>query len=331
MKIPPSYQLTKKITSLLQEIEKLSAALNLLPQTELAEKYTRQKNLLKSSVYSARIEGNQQRADGLSLSSFKDPKTKGKLEIANLYQALELVISRNWQRKITRKDLKKLHHLVMKGFSSESGFIRQEPSAIFNMAGVAIYLCPMPEDLPDLLDKFFEYLNKDVEEISLVRIGIIHYLFERIHPFLDGNGRVGRLLIHLTLKKYGYDFRGLVSIEEYLDKQRQEYYHVLQSSQQDISPFLELFLQALVYGLNQAVSEKERASGEKDEDSLPPRRYEILQVIRDHRQVSFDFIRRRFLAVNPRMLRYDLKRLRDKGLIKKRGVTKGVVYEPIEN
>ncbi len=66
----------------------------------------------------------------------------------------------------------------------------------------------------------------------------------------------------------------------------------------------------------------------EDELELPPRRWEILQVIRDHRQVSLEFIQRRFFAVSGRLLRYDLKKLKDAGFIIKRGVTRGAVYEP---
>ena len=60
---------------------------------------------------------------------------------------------------------------------------------------------------------------------------------------------------------------------------------------------------------------------------LLPRREEIYYVIKDHQLVNFDIIRRRFMGVNPRTLRYDLKELQKAGLIKKRGVTKGVYYE----
>ena len=66
----------------------------------------------------------------------------------------------------------------------------------------------------------------------------------------------------------------------------------------------------------------------RDERTLLPRRYEILQIIKEHKQVSFNFIKRRFMAVSSRLLRYDLKKLKDKGFIIKRGVTKGCVYEP---
>lgn len=62
-------------------------------------------------------------------------------------------------------------------------------------------------------------------------------------------------------------------------------------------------------------------------DFLLPRQAKIYNIIKDHKLVPFDMIRRRFLAVNERTLRYDLKKLRDKALIKKRGATKGVYYE----
>lgn len=62
-------------------------------------------------------------------------------------------------------------------------------------------------------------------------------------------------------------------------------------------------------------------------ETLLPRRLEIYYVIKDHQLVKFDFIRRRFMAVNPRTLRYDLKKLREAGLIRKRGKTNGACYE----
>ena len=65
----------------------------------------------------------------------------------------------------------------------------------------------------------------------------------------------------------------------------------------------------------------------KDERTLLPRRYEILQIIKEHKRISFDFIKRRFMAVSSRLLRYDLKKLREAGFIIKRGVTKGALYE----
>jgi len=66
----------------------------------------------------------------------------------------------------------------------------------------------------------------------------------------------------------------------------------------------------------------------RDERLLLPVRYEILQVIKGHKSVSFDFIHRRFMVLSSRLLRYHLKKLVDIGFIIKRGITKGAVYEP---
>lgn len=65
-----------------------------------------------------------------------------------------------------------------------------------------------------------------------------------------------------------------------------------------------------------------------NEDQLLPRRKEILETIKDHKLVSFDFLRRRFMRIAPSSLHYDLRQLAKKGFIRKLGVTRGVVYAP---
>lgn len=328
MVIPPRYQLDQKIVGLLQKIERLKTEFDLLSQDKLIEKYARQKSILKSAVYSARIEGNPKTVDEVSLTSIRNSREKYKLELANLYQALEYILKRSWKKDLELADLKKLHALVLKNLSPLAGNLRLEPSAIFNQAGVAIYVCPAPQEIIGLLSNWLIYLNQPGEPLIPIKAALAHFSFEKIHPFLDGNGRVGRLLIHLIIKKWDYDLTGLVSFEEYFDHHRQTYYDLLNISKKDITPFVEFFLKGLSSSLKKAVKVKSQSKQTRNEDRLLPRRYEILQVIRDHRQVSFDFIRRRFLAVSDRLLRYDLKKLQDEGFIKKRGVTKGAVYEP---
>ena len=85
----------------------------------------------------------------------------------------------------------------------------------------------------------------------------------------------------------------------------------------------------MIEGLQTAVALKTEQKTKKlsSEDDLPLRRFEILQIIKDHKIASFDFLKRRFLKIPERTLRYDLKQLVDKGFIKKRGITRGSVYE----
>ncbi len=313
----------------MQQIERLKTQLDLLPDNKVQEKYTRQKMLLKSALFSARIEGNPKTLEELEREGFVDSQEKHHLEITNLYQVLEYILKINWQKPLTLDDIRQIHQRVMQNLTAEAGFLRAEPSAIYNSAGVAVYVCPLPNEIKDLLVQLLTYCNNNFETIIPIKTALIHVAFEKIHPFLDGNGRVGRLLIHLALKKDGYDLRGLVPIEEYLDQHRQTYYDLLLENKQDRTEFVEFFLDAMIEGLQTAVALKTEQKTKKlsSEDDLPLRRFEILQIIKDHKIASFDFLKRRFLKIPERTLRYDLKQLVDKGFIKKRGITRGSVYE----
>jgi len=316
MIIPPKYKLDQKIVCLLQEIEKLKTQLDLLPENKVLEKRLRRKSILKSALFSARIEG-----------IIQNPEDKNKIELNNLYKALEFVLKSSWQKELEIKDIKKIHSLVLKGVSGDVGSLRTEPSAIFNQAGVAVYVCPMPGKIRNLMEEWVGFVNQKNESLIPIKAALAHFSFEKIHPFLDGNGRVGRLLVHLILKKWEYDLKGLVSFEQYLDDHRDRYYYLLNLKKRDVSSFVEFFLESLKTSLKETVEARKEIKEVVKEDLLPSRRHEILQIIKDHQRVSFNFIKRRFWVIPDRSLRYDLKKLCDSGLIKKRGVTKGTVYE----
>lgn len=328
MDIPPTYQLTKSITQKLTDIERLKTELYLLPVDKVLEKYTRQRSILKSSLYSARIEGNPQTLEELEKSGWANQKAKHKQEISNLYSALEYVLSQNWSQDLTIDDLKKIHSMIMKGLSGEAGFLRQEPSAIYNTAGIAVYVCPLPHEINSLLTQLLVYCNQEFETLIPVKVALSHIMFEKIHPFLDGNGRLGRIFNHLIFRKWNYDFRGLIPIEEYFDKHRQIYYDLLAENKNDRTEFVEFFLDALQDSLDQVIQNKKtvNTSLTERELDLPPRRLEILNIIRDHQQVSFDFIKRRFLRIPDRTLRFDLQQLVKGSYIIKQGKTRGSEY-----
>ena len=117
--------------------------------------------------------------------------------------------------------------------------------------------------------------------------------------------------------------------EEYFDQNRQEYYDLLAESGKDATSFVEFCLKGFVYGLKQAVKDKSIRATVKKEDLLPPRRQEILRIIRDHHSASLDFLQRRLINVSGRLLRYDLKKLADGRFIRKLGITRGAIYEAI--
>ncbi|OGG04825.1 hypothetical protein A2Z33_05955 [Candidatus Gottesmanbacteria bacterium RBG_16_52_11] len=323
MKFPPIYSLTPQINSLLYEIDVLKAAYSLHPVPTEREILLRRKTLLKSSLYSARIEGNNLNTDDLDNLDLTS-EDREKTEIANLVSAYEklpgLTVGALSEDTITL-----LHRIVLTGISPDAGHLRTDESAIYNQSGTAAYLTPAPRTIPFYLTGLYDYVNRSTDPIPVVT-GTAHIWIEKIHPFSDGNGRVGRLLSALILMKGGYDFGGLVPLEEYLDAHRDAYYFKLGRDRQDVTEFIGFFLNAL---LEQArISLKLAREPEKADPyaHLLPRRGEIMRIIRDHRMVSFDFLSRRFRAVPQRTLHYDLAQLVKSGLIRKMGSTRGVQY-----
>ena len=322
------YKKSKRIEDCFQKLEIAKKVIELLPQLPHVEKNLQRKSFLKSSLFSARIEGNKLHYENVRFSNEKSPTNNfEKIEVFNILNAFHWLYSSQSSKTLSKNLILKLHKMVMKNISSTAGVFRKEVSAIFNQAGIAIYLPPPPDKVPGLIKKLINR-TKFSRESSYIKTAIFHFGFEKIHPFLDGNGRVGRLLSTFILKQDGSDFRGLVSLEEYLEKNRQAYYNLLAITQTDITEFIEFFLEALAKQAEKTINDLREFKEEKLEDTLLPRRREILEIIRDHQVVSFDFIKRRFIKVSTSSLHYDLRKLIKKDLIKKLGSTRGARYAP---
>lgn len=330
MRFPFFYKKTPQIEDQLKRLEIAKRVIDLLPQLPHIEENIRRQSLLKSSLFSARIEGNPLTLTDIQFADeTKAKEEKEKLEIFNLFSAYRWLYFSKTPKKVTKKLILKLHKRVMKNLTGDPpGLFRQEVSAIFNPFGVAIYIPPPPRDVPVLIDKLIDKTNS-LKIPAPVKTALFHFSFEKIHPFIDGNGRVGRLLSFFILHKEGYGFKGLVSLEEYLEKNRQQYYDLLAISKKDITAFVEFFLKGIANQAEKTISQLRNRKKELPEDSLLPKRREILEIVKTHKTVSFNFIKRRFLKVKESTLHYDLQQLIKGGFIRKLGSTRGVVYAPI--
>lgn len=323
MKFPPIFTVTATIQKLLYDLDVLKAGYELHPIPAAQAVNLRRASLLKSSLFSARIEGNP-----LELADVDDIRPDDQnthtVEVSNLVSAYEKfsnIIGQN----VTPDSLKILHSAVLRDISADAGSLRTEESAIYNQSGTAVYLTPAPQDVRRLLDELCVYVNM-TKDAPPAAAGVAHIWFEKIHPFLDGNGRVGRLLSAYILHKNGYDFSGLVPFEQYLDEHRDDYYYFLGRDIQDVTEFVEFYLTAL---FSQAKISLKTAyeTGKPDKYAqLMPRRAEIMRLIEDHKVITFDFLARRFRAVAVRTLHNDLSQLTKVGLVQKMGSTRGVSY-----
>ncbi len=323
-----TYRQTSEIAQLLTRIDVARGIIDHLPSVPHVEENIRRTTLLKSSLFSARIEGNPLRLEDITAVNMeRSQRDRKKQEIANIYAALRYIRSPAHQHDLSVSFLQDLHRRVLRDIGEEPGILRHEASAIFNMAGIAVYMTPPPAEVPSLLTQAIEKTDTSLHAIP-IKAALFHFEFEKIHPFLDGNGRVGRIVTTHILYKGGYDFRGLVSLEEYLERERETYYDLLSSTEPDITPFVLFILEGIASQAEKVIEELKRHPEERIEDMLLPRRQEILGIIRDHQLVSFDFIARRFPRVTKSTLHNDMKHLITKHLIRKLGTTRGACYEP---
>jgi Fic family protein len=319
----PRYEITPETLQLLSTIDSLRLFFSSITVPVTVKQKIQRVSLLKSSLFSARIEGNP-----LNLDEFENTSDKRKKqEIVNILQGQNYIDKEITPKEIlTINHIKKLHELVLKGLSGDAGRLRTEPGAIFNTAGIAIYLSPPPSKIKPSLTDLLNFINVEKEQFPLLNAIISHLVFEKIHPFIDGNGRVGRLLISMILKTKGYEFNLVIPFEEYLDTHKDIYYFHLDRGLTNTNEYLVFMLNAYKNEAEKIKDELDKELSKKEQILLPPRQNEIYEIIKDHKIVSFDEIRRRFLKIPQRTLRYDLHQLSQKGIIVKIGQTRGSYY-----
>lgn len=326
MKFPPVFVKTDALLQALYNLDVLKAAFELHPIAKEIVVLKRSKSILKSALFSARIEGNPLTYEDVTMDNHEAAEDISKKEVCNLitlYEHIDAFAAQTPSKEL----IKDMHEQALHGISPGSGFFRTEDSAIWNQSGVAVYITPAPQQIFSLLDELFLWIKESQEHPAVVA-AVAHIWFEKIHPFDDGNGRVGRFVSAVLLSKGGFGFGGLVPIEEYLEKFREEYYFELGKDKQDVTAFIEFFIRGLISQIQTSLKESETIEM-SDTVSLSPRRAELVAIIRDHKSISFDALARRFRSVPSRSLHNDLAQLMKAGYIRKRGTTRGALYEPV--
>ena len=204
-------------------------ALNLPDRDLFISKYVE-----KEAVVSSQIEGTQASlSDVFQMNKIGVEKRKETEEIVNYIHALNYGIELLDKLPISIRYFKEVHKELLRGVrgnNKEPGEIRHSQNWIgpqgCNLSN-ASFVPPSVDKMKESLYDLEKYMNEDSNIEPLLRIGLIHYQFETIHPFLDGNGRLGRLLIPLWLKKIGYLNYPLLYLSLYFKQNRAEYYGLL--------------------------------------------------------------------------------------------------------
>lgn len=190
----------------------------------------------KEAVISSQIEGTQASLiDLLAFEAEERPQPSADVEeVTNYLNALaysreQLASTRGLP--LSLRLLNEAHRRLMRGVrgaSNQPGEVRRSQNWIGgSRPGNAVYVPPPPEKLPELLGSFEKYIHANDRLPKLVRAGLLHAQFESIHPYLDGNGRIGRLMIALLLQDWGLLRAPLLYLSLFFKRHREEYYRRL--------------------------------------------------------------------------------------------------------
>ncbi|MDI6801732.1 MAG: Fic family protein [Thermodesulfovibrionales bacterium] len=270
--LPPLINYDSKLIKLLSEADRLLGELSgtgrLLPNPYLLiAPYIR-----REAVSSSRIEGTQASLSDLffyEAAEWEEPKVPDVMEVRNYVQAMEYGIKRLMELPVSVRLISEIHKILMKGVRGEHatpGEIRHSQNWIgpFGcLLNEATYVPPPVEEMNKALSAWEKFIHSNPDEPPLIQCALTHYQFEAIHPFLDGNGRIGRLIITFFLCEKGYLTQPLLYLSAFFDKYREEYYgRLLAVSQKgDWRGWIEFFLRGVINQSKDAISDAKKILG----------------------------------------------------------------------
>lgn len=239
----PPFHMTDKMTSLIAEISEQVGRITVLQEGTISP-HLRRENRIRTIHSSLAIEHNSLSLEQVTAildgkRVFGNPNEIK--EVQNAYEAYELMLRLN---PVSVDDLLKAHKLMMNGLVSENGRFRSGGVGVFD-GEVLIHMAPPAEFVPEHIHNLFAWYQKS-ELHPLIKSAIFHYEFEFIHPFADGNGRMGRMWHSLLLGKWKEMFFWL-PIEELIQSRQKEYYNALSAAdkQANSAGFVELMLEII--------------------------------------------------------------------------------------
>ena len=270
--LPISYRLDKETIKLLGEAnDKYGQYKSLLKMFKFDQKYFLDSLVLGESIRSSRIEGTQISQDDMYYMDYKEANDSIK-EVKNLKQMLEYANERLKDKKFSINMINSMHKILLSGVRGEDkspGEIRFIQNYI-GLRGLgkdgATFVPPIPEEVPELLDNLMEYMNNMYDEEAFIKVAISHMQFESIHPYKDGNGRMGRALITLQLAKLKDD-EPILFLSEIIELFKANYYNALNECRNgNIEGFIRFFLQCVVDQCTRNIGRIEEINKVYDED-----------------------------------------------------------------
>ncbi|WP_194972963.1 Fic family protein [Aquiflexum lacus] len=255
-----------KLANLLSQADrslgKLDAFSELIPDID----FFIMMHITKEATVSSKIEGTQTSfQEALIKEQDLDPERREDWkEVRSYIEAMNQAIGEMEKLPISTRLIKQTHSTLLKGTRGKEklpGELRTSQNWIGPSLKNAIFVPPTHTEISELMGDLEQFIHADISESPthvphLVKIALIHYQFETIHPFLDGNGRIGRLLITLYLLDKGLLKRPVLYLSDFFEKNRRDYYDNLMRVREkdDINSWLSFFLIGVIETAEASIS-----------------------------------------------------------------------------
>lgn len=344
--LSPKFTITNKILKNIGSIEASREVIDKAPLLPYYEKQFQNEAVIRAVHHGTHIEGNElnlSQAEKVMKGEDVTARERDVKEVINYRKVMEFIDEISKGDKKTEIDenlIKKIHKLTVTKIlpDEQAGEYRKTQVVVKNSkTGEVSFRPPMAVAVPFQVKDLIKFINSDSDIHPVLKGGIVHYELVRIHPFLDGNGRVARAISTLILFLEGYDIRKFFSLEEYFDSDSSEYYKALQSVEKsggDLTDWLSYFSLGLAIELSKIKERVERISIDAKLKEklggkpvlLTDRQLKIIEYIQKVGYLQNKAFEQLFPMVSEDTILNELKSLHKQGLIKKQGITKAAKY-----
>lgn len=340
--LKPQYSITSTILSRIAEIAEIKAAVERSRVLPLNEAQLRRQAILRMAHTSTSIEGNKlaqfEVGKVLEGKTVRAPQ-KDILEVENYYNALKILDEMSKKKgAITPDEVFNLHKIVVTGLVEKEKVGKFRPADVYVLDDLGDgremlrFKAPPASDVKKLIGDLLEWLEDSKKEgiHPIIRAGILHLQFVTIHPFTDGNGRVARLLTQLQLYRDSWDFRRILVLEDYYNRDRMSYYNAENRAQgknyqedMDFTTWLEFFTTGFLVEARKVLEQIQsigfgKASKKNEQIFLDRDEIQIMDFLTTTGRITSDDVVD-VLGVAKRTAQLKLKNLSDKKLLKLNG------------